>query len=375
MKIGLVTFFRNYNYGSVLQCYAIKRVLEAYGCNVVVLNQIETGLYWRIRSLIIKFNFILSCLFYPERWTKYKSFLAESSRSCESLSSNAKASFESFVKKYINPKDVSFKDLCNDRSYTMFITGSDQVWSVSAPMLNPFLFLRFAPKNKRASYAASTGSHIIPRWYKRTLRRYINDFRYISLRESLVIPSLEEIGCKNLLQHIDPTLLKSENFWIKHSSKCEYIKDDKYLLLYFLNKPSSLAIAHINEIVSKLDFPIYTFPYVFDEWSHISKGVINIDVSPEEFVQVIQNACVIFTDSFHGVAFSINLKKEFFVYEREYSSGANQGSRIESILSKYRLEKRLIKEINQITPPLPDYISELENDRNSSLEYIKTIIG
>ena len=58
MKIGLVTFYRNYNYGSVLQCYALQSILEECGCKVDVLNQKEAGLYWKIRSLFIKIKFL-----------------------------------------------------------------------------------------------------------------------------------------------------------------------------------------------------------------------------------------------------------------------------------------------------------------------------
>lgn len=375
MKIGLVTFYRNYNYGSVLQCYALQSILEECGCKVDVLNQKEVGLYWKIRSLFVKIKFLISCILYPERWVKYKKFAKESNRSCDGLSPKVKQYFDSFLQNNIHGKDVSFVEMRKDKSYDMFICGSDQVWSLTSPMLNPFMFLRFAPKQKRASYAASTGTNNIPLWYKKKLKRYINGFKNVSIREILLVPILEEVGCKNVQQHIDPSLLKTSEFWIKHSIKCNSIKEDNYILLFFLNKPSSVAIEHIKKVSTEKKLPIYSFPYKFDEFNQISKNIKDIDVSPAEFVYVLNNSAVICTDSFHGVAFSINLKKEFYVYNREYSAGESQSSRIDSILTSYSLESRMISNSSQKTDLIGNYDSKLEHDRACSLEYIKKIIA
>ena len=189
------------------------------------------------------------------------------------------------------------------------------------------------------------------------------------------MPILEGLGCKNVQQHIDPSLLRTSEFWIKHSIKCNGIKEDNYILLFFLNKPSSVAIEHIKNVSIEKKLPIYSFPYKFDELNQISEDIKYIDVSPAEFVYVLNNSAVICTDSFHGVAFSINLKKEFYVYNREYSAGESQSSRIDSILTSYSLESRMISNISQPTKPIDSYESKLEHDRVCSLEYIKKIIA
>ena len=38
MKIGILTFHRAYNYGAVLQCYALKSVLSNMGHDVYVID-------------------------------------------------------------------------------------------------------------------------------------------------------------------------------------------------------------------------------------------------------------------------------------------------------------------------------------------------
>ena len=38
MKIGILTFHRAYNYGAVLQAYALKKVIESFGAEVEIIN-------------------------------------------------------------------------------------------------------------------------------------------------------------------------------------------------------------------------------------------------------------------------------------------------------------------------------------------------
>ena len=145
-------------------------------------------------------------------------------------------------------------------------------------------------------------------------------------------------------------------------------------LLFFLNKPSKIAIEHINYLNKDRGYNIYAFPYKFDKYSFISDKINHIDVRPEEFVRVLNGATFICTDSFHGVAFSINLRKEFFVYNREYSAGTGQNTRIECILKRYNLMSRLIIEYSQNPSLNVDYSSDLDADRNKAETYLKTVL-
>lgn len=374
-KIGLVTFFRNYNYGSILQCYAMQSVLEEYDCQVKVLNQSESGIYWKIRSLYMKLSFIASSTIYPRRITKYYKFLKESSRSCAALSPKVREAFDHFISSNIHQENVSYSQMKKDKSFYMYICGSDQVWSLSAPILNPFMFLKFAHDDKRASYAASTGTDIIPSWYKRQIKHYLEGFRFISVREPSVIEPLKKIGLNNIEYHIDPTLLKGTDFWINKSIKCSEIKSKNYVVLFFLNKPSVIAIEHIKGIISDSGCSIYAFPYEFEEYSYITDKIQHINVAPEEFVRVINDAKFICTDSFHGVAFSINLYKDFYVYNREYSAGTGQNTRIECILKRYNLISRLILDARQNSNIIADYTVDLESDRVKAETYLKTVLS
>jgi hypothetical protein len=131
------------------------------------------------------------------------------------------------------------------------------------------------------------------------------------VREPSLIPSLKSIDCNKVQSHLDPTLLRTSEFWIKNSSLCPAVKSKNYIVLFFLNKPSFIAIKHIKQVIKNQTIAIYAFPYQFESYHEISDRIQKIDVSPTEFIRVFSDAELIFTDSFHGVAFSINLKKIF----------------------------------------------------------------
>ena len=71
--------------------------------------------------------------------------------------------------------------------------------------------------------------------------------------------------------------------------------------------------------------------------------ILNDDEGNEvkfEFLDLINNAKCVLTDSFHGTAFSINLHTPFYVFCRSYGSAHSQNSRIDSILSKMKMTDR-----------------------------------
>ena len=63
-------------------------------------------------------------------------------------------------------------------------------------------------------------------------------------------------------------------------------------------------------------------------------------VGPQEFLGLFNEAECVFTDSFHGTAFSIILGKgDFYSY---ISAGNERGSRITNLLSLLQIEERLL---------------------------------
>ena len=63
------------------------------------------------------------------------------------------------------------------------------------------------------------------------------------------------------------------------------------------------------------------------------------DANPGEFVDFINSAALVCTDSFHAIIFSMQMEKPFVVFDREGKS-APMSSRIETLLGKFKFQDR-----------------------------------
>jgi len=105
------------------------------------------------------------------------------------------------------------------------------------------------------------------------------------------------------------------------------------------------------------------------------KGVINKrDISPDEFVEYIKNAEYVLTSSFHGMALSIVLEKQFY-YDLDISK-KNNNSRLETLSEMLSLKHRMLNEnsFKQIDENSIDYsqVNETLNIfREQSIDFLK----
>ena len=101
-----------------------------------------------------------------------------------------------------------------------------------------------------------------------------------------------------------------------------------------------------------------------------------MNVGPEDFLNLIDNAEVVFTDSFHGTAFSINFNKPFYSLNKKDS----KDERKLGILKAVGLEKRCIRsfdEIDRISLYDVDYTAvneKLNLLRNNGFDFLKKAI-
>jgi hypothetical protein len=80
-----------------------------------------------------------------------------------------------------------------------------------------------------------------------------------------------------------------------------------------------------------------------------------------EFLYLMAHARAAFTDSFHGAVFAIMLETAFFVFER-LGYSVNMMSRMDTLLRKFDLEKRLIRDVANFYP----------DDENLGMDFSKS---
>ena len=97
-------------------------------------------------------------------------------------------------------------------------------------------------------------------------------------------------------------------------------------------------------------------------------------IGPAEFIDLVDNAQYVFTNSFHGAAFSIILNKKFYV---EFSSDTN--SRLITLIQKFGLENCIIDcKTYDSTQMQIDYVKVnqiLAIKRKESMLYLEGIVN
>ena len=293
-KIGIMTLMHGFNYGGMLQCYALQEVLRELGFEIEVIDYPPSPrqrLFRRLSSSCLPskvINTLEGQLWFLKRrkklWRKFEDFRNK----------------ELHLSKRINSR-AELKEL--SQSYDIVLVGSDQVWNQS--WFTPEYFLDFpSPGIKRIAYAACCGAEFpIPEARRTRLMDDLKKFDNISVRNEMTLRFVQDqIGISPFIA-ADPTLLRN---W-KNLEKPLDIPYEKYILVYILSeKVMGEKQTIIKELARQLNLPIVAvhsdvlqpwFPSFADFELH-NPGVF-------EWMAAFQHAEFVFTDSFHGTIFAV----------------------------------------------------------------------
>lgn len=362
-KIALLTFHDSLSYGAILQCYSLYKTIVNLGYEIDVIDFIRDNKVKikSLKTLLIYFVMIFrGFVFYKkQKILKNKFYEFKNSRM-------------SFTEK----KYTSINDMMNlVAKYSTIIVGSDQVWNPSNPHLEVYGLGYFPDNIKTIAYAPSIGSEELSSEHERKLYQAINKIKYLSCREKSGCELLNRLLNKEVLHVLDPTLLLDNTEWEKVMSPVNGVTKNQYVLCYFLGS-MKYQRTYAKYISQKLSLPIV---YIWGSPMEDYKSNVITDCSPEEFVWLFRHAAFICTDSFHGVSFSINFKKNFFAFKRRgYNSKQSYVTRISSILELLNLSDRYLDwdtlidrcEINTVY----DNYDRLKDMKRVSMEYLDTSI-
>jgi hypothetical protein len=372
-KIGLVTLFKN-NYGSALQGYAIKTVIENLGYNCELLFELQNNENDFRKKIYKSFKLIYNSIVFSGYLRSFLSMREAMKVEQNYLSSTSLKYIDQFIMEFLCPQGYTWEELCRiglDSEYEAFIVGSDQVWNASRTV-KPFYFLRFSPKNKRHTYAVSFGVSDVPKWNLRDLKKGMEGFNCISVRENKGKDIVRLCTSVDIIKNIDPTMLLSDKEW-RNFYKESKIQYKQFILFYFLNAPSELAINAINFLSEKSGLNVLGFAYYYEEYKKINKIKL-IDGGPKEYIALIDKASYVFTDSFHTTIFSINLHSNFYVFHRQYLHGFPQTNRIVDLLDRFGLSNRLISDLKNIEIDCSfekEHDEIIKEERSIALNYIE----
>lgn len=351
-KVGIMTLHIGDNYGALLQCYALRYMLNSFP---------------DIQAEVINFD--------PGR-----EFPVYEDKKIQKQYIEKLKKFKEFNRTYNGVSGSAFCDIYVSEAmkYEYYIVGSDQVWNTSFIFANEAYFLNFVPPNaKRIAYAPSIGLPVTsPKLKREWFEKNIPQFDFLSLREMSHERFLKEFTDKKIYSVVDPTLLLECSDYDELCNGTHYPEGD-YLVLYFLKHDNSapLLMEFANMMSRKFNLKvIYSFATVLPQsFKNVSETFYYSD--PREFVQLIKHAKVVVTNSFHGTIFSIKYHVPFFVF-----IVSSMAARITDLLKNTGLEsqivygyKKLSDDMLQIDFSKADKV--LEKKREGSVKYLKMALN
>lgn len=311
-KTATLTFHASHNYGSMLQAYALQKVLQT---QIGVDNEILNLRTLRQRQVY----------YYPTKFPKTLRGLSSFICGIPSL--------KDLIKKFNLFEDFIANDLKTSREFSSMnqlqeyvenfdclIAGSDQIWNTSCKDFDWSYFLPFKGVSKIA-YSPSMGPRGQEQFGKENYSRaykYLKAFNAISVRETGTADIVADIMGSRPTILIDPTMLLDNNAWERISAGTNTIKK-RYIFLYHpfptmelceiandIAKKTGLTVISSNKLPTRalIQYSAYT-------GGHIEQ---NLAVGPKEFISLLKDSEFVISGSFHAVVFSILFHKPFLAY-------------------------------------------------------------
>ena len=385
-KVLLVMGYKMINYGSAIQAVATQHLFEKVGFQVKVANM--DRLWKEIKKRKILFyisNFQLTYIIQ----SKGKMLISKAIRVinkeygeefCKRISI-----FNDYLDSNLNLTRVinDFEDAANiSEEYDYVILGSDQVWLPSSVVTDIYtLSFAWNKKNVRTiSYAPSFGvDYILPR-YKKAFKRMLDNFDYVSVREKAGLRIIRELSKKEISMVADPVLMLDVEEW-KQIVPEEKVLEKNYVFIYFIGN----NILHRRKVIQYAkEKQLNTVALIhLDEYVKGDEGVYDksyISLTPEQFVNYIRNAEVVFTDSYHCLLLSLIHQKKVGTFLRfSNNSKVSTNNRIYSIMDRLGIESGIVdaKDIVDDKKIICNYESinqNIEEYRRQSYQFINNAI-
>ena len=353
--IGIMSMHRIINYGSYLQAYGLKYVVEN-----------ESG-------CVPEF---IDYPFEKDITVQYKSF---KSRLFAKIKKNINVlNFIKIKKYYINEREALIEDLKQididkhnfNKELDILIIGSDEVFNCLQPYpvgYSKALFGKDYDNCAVISYAASFGhtkyEDLIKYGIADEIGSMLSKFKSISVRDDNSYSIVKALTGREAIIHLDPVLIydfKSEmKEYVTH--ECDYI-----IVYAYTGRLSFEEEKYIKKFAKKINKKIISIG------NYIRIADKNIICNPLYIFSYFKNADYIITDTFHGSIFSIKTNSKFCTIIRD-----SNRNKLSALLSKLERTDRMVNKLEDIerlyAVPI-DYAitnSVIEEEKKRTVEYIK----
>lgn len=337
MKVGILTFPNSVSYGASLQMHALYRAIQQMGHDAEVINYHSAymraekhvrrrGAHSAARAAIQR---RLRRLMHHRLYAAFRRFEREQNR----LYPRRPFSNKAQLKKIGN-------------RYDTVVCGSDQVWNPLITGGDLSYFLDFCGENThRVSYAPSFGLEQLDEPYGAAIRPELERFSSLSIREEEGRRLVADLTERDATVVCDPTFLIDVADWMALEQPHPAAAEE--YVLYFTVKHSQTLFDRCCAWARQHGMKVVAIGGNFLTNVRKKDPLVEyaVDVGPEQWLYLIHHARYVFTNSFHGTAFSVIYQKDFYI---EYPARTN--CRLAQVLRMLDMEHRVIQE----GQPLPE---------------------
>ncbi len=363
IKVGILSMQRIQNYGSFLQAYGLKHILEDLGCEVEFLDYHPgrtliapdggNGISRKVSKVLEVFKG--SAPFREKiRFIKYKKNYAKNYYPYLGITDEMH---------YSSPVDV-------------LVIGSDEVFNCVQNNTNvgfsPELFGQKRNAKKIISYAASFGNTTLKKLKKygvdSEIQAWLKEFDAISVRDKNSGEIIKSLLGNEPYYNLDPVLMY--DFVGKCKEIPKTVPEKNYMLLYgYSGRFTKQECQEIRKYADSKGLKIFCIGGVQDCCDKF------IDVNPFEVIAYFQHADYVVTDTFHGTIMSVITHRKFVSVVRK--SGYGNSEKMTDLLNRLSLDDRTIDDLTNIADEVDKIIDYNKIDevilveRNKCYEYLR----
>ncbi|MFQ7628337.1 MAG: polysaccharide pyruvyl transferase family protein [Blautia wexlerae] len=370
MKICILSMQRINNMGSLLQAYALKRLLETLENQVefIDIKKIDSD-YQLLGDYKQKFKGeseqtgVLGKMKKIDKYTLNRLKIRR-------LSDEQSSIFEKFRINALNIDKVSNKyDLC--------VIGSDEVFNclnAGAWGFTSQLFGNVVEANNVITYAASCGStkyDELPLEVATCIRETFKRISAFSARDMNTHEFISRLTGKKISDNLDPVLIYDFSNEVNKVKKLPKLPEHYCIIYSYYNrihKPEEIDT--IKRFCDKHNLT----PIAIGSPQFWLKNYVTC--SPFQCLKIFQNADFVITDTFHGTIFAAKYAPKYAVLIRD-----SNRNKLLDLIKKIKIEKHLIENMEEIeekfscTKDIVNFQKIIEMERIKTITYLEQEIG